>query len=526
MGLVDFIVNNERNHLNSFMDDVKEILAFFNPIQEKIKKTIEECNNQKPGCSWNDEEYKYEIRVLPIGVRYRSLDGILFLMLNNYIKENINNWINQFSNKEWFEYSKDNLYPAQKICYFLTKVFIRWQSGEDLEIAINREFDILFEITNPLMKRCQQVIFQNLVLEEEQELSFTEQNLTVKGREERWHDGKIDRSCIIKDFNLKFQFRLRRITPEEFDFITDSRGLLADQMNISTCLEIIYEFPNDRFSPNLSELTFESHLATFSVKDFLDNIIDKVIMAIKFSSGQYVFPVSLRPKPQNFYTQKFFGESFPIKHKIWMYSFFTGKCIINSQRFKIIQEIFDILLKCERFPIAKQVLTIMRRADSALQYELLLTSITMYWIIMETIFSGKKSSIAEQVSLLYGSQNSDLERKFWQLVYKIRNYYMHGTLWKNIEAKIKGEYQDKNIEWFVLVTREKAMRVLLFLFLLRESSDQSDELFKNPKDFQDPPTLPNNVRNKFKVWIQLGKENELGKPEKYKVGIGIRPISV
>ena len=526
MGLVYFILNNDRNHLNGFIHDVKDILEFFKPIIKEINRTIEEYINLKPGCSWNAKEYKYDIRVLFGGLQ-KSLDGILFQLLDNYVKKNIDDWIQQFSNKEWFEYSNDTYYAAQGICYFISRIFIRLQSSEDLDTSINREIDMVFEIKNPLMKRYQKVLIQNLVLAEDQVLNFRDQTLVVNGREERWHEGKDAMSCIIKDFNLKFQICLRRITPYEFDQLTFSRGLLADQMNISTCLEIIYEFPNDRFSPPLSELTFKSHLATYSVQAFLDNIIDKVIMAIKFSSGQYIFPVHLRPKPQNFYLQKFFSESITIRHKNWMYSFFTGKCLINPQRFKIIQEIFDILLKCEGFPIAKQVLTIMRRADSAMNYELLLTSLTMYWIIMEAILSVRpKALIAKQVSWLDSNRKKYLEREFWELVYDIRNNYMHGELWDKIEDKIKKKHQDKNIQWFVLITREKAMRVLLFLFLLRESSDPSDDLFKNPKYFRDPPTLSNDVKNKFKQWIQLGKENELGKPEKYKVGIGLKPFSV
>ncbi len=297
-------------------------------------------------------------------------------------------------------------------------------------------------------------------------------------------------------------------------------------MNISACLEISYEFPNDRFERITSELSFRPHLAKFRVIEFVDQIVDKVIIAIKFSSGQYIFPVPSLSIPQNFYIRAFFSEGFPIRHKNWMYSFFTVKCVLTPERFQVIQEIFNTLLKCEKFPIAKQVLTIMSRADSALQFKLFLTSLTMYWIIMETILVDHTiAMIDEQISQLYGSQNKNLEKKFWKLVYGIRNYYMHGELWKKIEDKIQKEYQDKNIQWFVLVTREKAMRVLLHLFLLRESSDPSDELFKKRKKFRVPPTLSDKNQIKFKEWIQLRKENELGKPEKYKIRMGSRAIS-
>ncbi len=355
---------------------------------------------------------------------------------------------------------------------------------------------------------------------------FKEQILTIKGREERWHEGNIAKSCNINDFSLKFQFHLRRISPEAFELLVHSKGLLADQMNISTCLEIIYEFPNDRFASMLSELAFKSHLATYEVADFIDKIISKLVMAIKFSTGQYVYPVVLKSIPHNYYLQKFFSEGIHIHHKNWMYSFFTGKCIIDLERFKVIQEIFDLLLDFEKFPIAKQVLTIMERADSALQYELFLTSITMYWIIMESLLSGYKSAIANQISWLYGPSRRYVEREFWELVYDIRNDYMHGKIWNIIEDKIKNKYQNKNIKWFVLVTREKVMRVLLFLFLLRKSVEKPEGLFQTRIKFNHPPSLTYSEMYKFKKWIQLGKENELGSPQKYKIGIGLKLISI
>lgn len=295
-------------------------------------------------------------------------------------------------------------------------------------------------------------------------------------------------------------------------------------MNISTCLEIVYEFPNDKFASILSELTFKSHLATYNVADFIDRIINKLVIAIRFSTGQYVYPVALKSVPQNYYQQKFFPEGFPIRHNNWMYSFFTGKCIIDVDMVEVIHEVFDLLFDIENFPIAKQVLTIMERADNALQYEMYLTSITMYWIIMESILSGAKSAIANQISWLYGSSNRKVEIKFWELVYDIRNDYMHGKIWNTIEDKIKNRYHDKNIEWFVIVTREKIMRVLLFLFLLRKSSNSPEELFKIRIKFNYAPSLSPNAWNKFKKWILFGKENELGKPEKYKMRIGLKPI--
>jgi hypothetical protein len=209
-----------------------------------------------------------------------------------------------------------------------------------------------------------------------------------------------------------------------------------------------------------------------------------------------------------------------------MYSFFTGECIIDLKSFETIQEIFDLLFDFKKFPIAKQVLTIMERADSALQYELFLTSMTMYWIITESILSGPKATIANQISWLNCSSRRNVEREFWKLVYDLRNDYMHGKIWDIIEDKIKIKYQNKNIKWFVLVTREKIMRVLLFLFLLRKSSDTLDKLFKTPKKFNHPPSLTHIDRNKFKKWIQLGKENELGSPQKYKIRIGLKLISI
>jgi len=527
IGLIDFIITNDRNDLDQFINEVEEILVFFDPIGNQIQKLIKENNKRKPGCIWNDEEFKYDIKVLSFGSQLKSLDGIIFRLLDNFIKENIEKWIQKFSNKDWFDYNKDFYYAAKEICNFLTRIFIGVYSGENLQIIINREVNFLFEIKSPIIKRIKQVIIQNLVLEKDQVFDFKDQTLAIKGREERWHEGKIAKSCKINDFSLKFQFRLRRISPEEFELISHSRGLLADQMNISTYLEIIYEFPNDRFASRLSGLAFKSHLATYEVQDFIDKTINKIVLAIKFSTGQYVYPVVLKSIPQNYYLQKFFSEGILIRHRNWMYSFFTGKCIIDLKRLKVIQEILDLLLDFEKFPIVKQVLTIMERADNALQYELFLTSITMYWIIMESILSGRpKSIIAKQISWLYGSSRRYVEREFWELVYTLRNDYFHGEIWNIIEDKIKNKYQNKNVKWFVLVTREKIMRVLLFLFLLRKSSDASEELFKARKKLKYPPSLAPNDWNKFKKWVQLGKENELGRPEKYKIGMGLKFISI
>jgi hypothetical protein len=212
-------------------------------------------------------------------------------------------------------------------------------------------------------------------------------------------------------------------------------------MNISSCLEIIYEFPNDRFASVPSDLRFKSLLANNGASRFVEKIINKLVIAIKFSTGKYIYPVVLKSIPQNYYYKKFFSGGFPIRHINWMYSFFTEKCIMHLERLKVVQEIFDLLFEMENFPIARQVLTIMARADNALQYGMYLTSITMYWIIMETILSGNKSTIANQISMLYGPSNRKIEREFWELVYDIRNDYMHGNIWSVIDRKIKNKYQ-------------------------------------------------------------------------------------
>jgi len=294
IGLIDFIIANDRNNLDQFINEIQEILVFFDPICNQIQKLIVEYNKRKPGCTWNDEEFKYDIRVISFGDRFKSIDGIIFRLLDNFIKKNIEKWIQKFSNKDWFDYNKDFYYAAKDICNFLTRIFIGVYSGENLQIIINRELNFLFEIKSPIIKRNKQVIIQNLVLEKDQVFDFKIQTLVIEGREERWHEGNIAKSCNINDFSLKFQFRLRRISPEEFELFSHSKGLLADQMNISTCLEIIYEFPNDRFASMLSELAFKSHLATYEVADFIDKIINKLVIAIKFSTGQYVYPVVLK----------------------------------------------------------------------------------------------------------------------------------------------------------------------------------------------------------------------------------------
>ncbi len=137
IGLIDFIIANDRNNLDQFINEIKEILVFFNPINNQIQKLIVEYNKRKPGCTWNDEEFKYDIRVISFGDRLKSIDGIIFRLLDNFIKENIENWIQKFSNKDWFDYNKDFYYAAKDICNFLARVFISFYSGENLEIIIN-----------------------------------------------------------------------------------------------------------------------------------------------------------------------------------------------------------------------------------------------------------------------------------------------------------------------------------------------------------------------------------------------------
>ena len=450
-------------------------------------------------------------------------------MLTEYISDNIEEWKQKFSIKTWFD-QNNQYYHGKDICNLLARILIRDHSNGDLNIAINREFDDLFEIKSPIIKRIKPVIIQNLVIEEDQVYKFENQYLTIKGREERWHEGKVAKSCKIEDFSLNFQICLRRISPEEFDSISQSRGLLADRMNISTFLEIIYEFPNDIFGTLLSKESFMSSLATSKVSDLIDNIINMSLMAIKLITGQVVNPVVLNSIPENYYIRELSPKGYFIQHKNWMYSFFTRKCILSPKRLEIVQEVLDILYKNEKFPIAKQVFNIIERADIALQFELLLPSLTMYWIIMESIlkvpFKVSKRVIAKQASWLYGSDKKDKEKKFWNLVYDIRNAYTHGDLLPSIDNQIKKTYKKKNIKWFVLVTREKVYRVLLFLLLLRESLNPSHFLFKDPKLFSDPPFLSIRNQKRFREWVQLSQENEIGRLENYRIKWGSRLISI
>ncbi len=177
--------------------------------------------------------------------------------------------------------------------------------------------------------------------------------------------------------------------------------------------------------------------------------------------------------------------------------------------------------------MVSQILNIIDRGDAALQYDFNLISLTMYWIIMETVFSAySKKRIAEQAGRLFGSQNTNEERKFWELVYDIRNDYMHGDLWENINQKIKDYYPDKNTRWFVLVAREKAMRVILYLLLLRESSNSPDDLFLIPQSFSNRPRIPQISWKNFLKWIQVGDIMELGNPDKYKIRQRLQILSM
>jgi hypothetical protein len=300
MGFLDFIIRTDRNDCDQFKSDILELLEFFDSIKPYIQKCITEYKNRNPGCAWNDKELKYNINVLSFGFPPKSLDDAIFSLLDQFIRENIEIWIQKFSQKDWFEYNKDSIYPARTICIFLAKILIATYSTENFQIILDKELDSLFEIKAATIKRVKRVIIQNLVIEKDQEFNFKDESLTVKGREERWHEGEIAKSCKVNDFHLKFQFHLRRISSEEYEIFSHSRGFIADQMNVSTILEIIYEFPNDRFASTLSELAFKSHLATHEIAGYFDEIIRKLTIAIKFSTGKFVFPVAFESNPQNY----------------------------------------------------------------------------------------------------------------------------------------------------------------------------------------------------------------------------------
>jgi len=103
---------------------------------------------------------------------------------------------------------------------------------------------------------------------------------------------------------------------------------------------------------------------------------------------------------------------------------------------------------------------------------------------------------------------------------------MHGNIWNIIKDKIKNQYRGKNIKWFVLVTREKTFRLLLFLLILRRSSIAPNELFINPIKLRIAPKLSEYDLDRFKKWIRLGQVNELGRPENYEIRTRFRNVQL
>lgn len=428
-----------------------------------------------------------------------------------------------FSKKKWFESKHENVFilRTEKIlCHLCVRILLRELNGEPIEDAINTELELLFQIKSPITLRKQQVVLQNIALVDDMTLEFEEQTLSIDGQDLRWHEGKEAKSCKIENFELKFKIQLRRMTLYEFDYLTSRKGFFAQQMNISTYLEIIYEYPNENLPRNLSTAHWKSMLASSKVESFLNKIITNVTRALKLASGKQVYPVKLYPEYFNFYQKKIISRGFPLVKRNYLFYFFTDNIKLNPERFKTVSEIFDIILEAESNPKVEQILNIIDRADEALQHGLTLLALVMYWIMIEIVLDGDYKYLAKQASWLYGIQsNKYLEEKFWITIYSIRNKYMHGEPFEKIGKLIEEfnkemnkavkDFVKKDIHSLTLTTREKAYRI--FLFLLLSNKYSKGKIIINPDKrvmFQKPPFY--NFKSQFNEWVQLGTEQELG----------------
>lgn len=165
--------------MDQFIKEVKEILVFFDPISNQIQKLIVDFYKLKPGCSWNDEKFKYDIHVLSFGGQLKSLDGIIFRLLEDFIKENIDKWIQKFSNKDWFDYSKDFYYiakenlPSTKEEYqkmfekniYLASKFPKLLKDFKMQIWINKTNVQFYSSDNPVIDKTNFMFWNNKIFE-------------------------------------------------------------------------------------------------------------------------------------------------------------------------------------------------------------------------------------------------------------------------------------------------------------------------------------------------------------------------
>jgi len=540
MSLLEYIILTEKDELWNFKSDILEILEFFQSSTKILESKLTELNSKGPSCVWDDNNCIYKTSVITIHPKFTNIQDELARILMTYLEENRSKWEEKFTQKKWFEFKPENilfLRTDKLICHFCVRVLLRELNGEPIEKAIENELELLFQIKYPITLRRQQVVLQNVALIDDKILEFEEQTLKIEGQDLRWHEDDKAKSCKIENFELKFKIYIRRMTPYEFDYLTSRKGFYAQQMNISTYLEIIYEYPNEHLPRSISDSHWKSKLAYSNVELFLNKIIINVARALRLSSGKQLFPVKFFPEYYNFYEKKIIPKGFPMIKKNYLFYFFTDNIKFTPERFKIVSEIFDILVDTDKNLKVGQILNIFDRADEALQHGLTLLALVMYWIMIETVLDGNYKYRARQASWLYGIQSKKyLEEEFWMTVSSIRNKYVHGDTIEKIRESIKNfnkkikkvtkENVGKNIPSLTLIAREKAFRIFLFLLLFNKYSAKGISVFHPNKriKFHDPPVY--NFKSKFNDWVQKGTEKELGLFDKYTPRMGTRMVWV
>ena len=532
MSLGNFILNADESELKAFKKDIFDVYNFFKHISEDFKVIFDKFKNVKPGCEWNDENCSYTTFMIHLKRPVRIFDELEDHLIK-YINENRKTWEKLFSNKSWFELNEiakelsHHLWrnrTEKALCQFVIRVHLKVIKGESLENAIDQELNVLYKIRSPTLKRIQRVILQNIALVKDKNLEFKEKELKIPGREITILENGVERISRIDEFTAKFIIQLRRISHGDYEILTQKIGAFyLQQMNISTYLEIIYEFPNEYLVNYTLEISSK-------VEAFLNQIIISTVRSLKLSTGMYLHPVKLDPEDYNYYLKIFRQKIITFEKKNYLTYFYTPKIKLTLERFRVTHEIFELLWKYRANTKSNRIFTIIDRADESIQTGLIYISIIMYWTIVETILSGPKRYRAEQVGFLSGKKNKDDVKKvkdFWAKVYDIRNDYVHGDPFKVIENKLKKSYPEKDLLSFVLINREKMLRFILFTLLLSEySQDHKDILQEKRKQFNYRPWINDKIFKIFHEWVQEGTVNELGLLDKYKPKRGLRLIKV
>ena len=521
-----YIMSREDKNLSQLKIDMKNIVDFFLPIKDKISKELAEINkNISSVYKWNDDECAYVSNILRFNEKQVNIESILCKILLDYLKKNKRKWDVYFSEREFF-----NADLERGFCYFSIRIILRLINGVTNQEAFDTEFTELLKIRKPYLKHIKRIVIQNLSLTDDVILKFNQQILDIKGIEQRWRENNVSKSCNVNDFSLKFKIYLRRMNVVEFESITINQGFYAQNMKISTYLEIIYQVPNEYYQ-RFSEINFQNMMSSSKVSSFLDMITSNVITALKLSSGKYLYPVEFDPKYYNYYMNKLFSKSITLRKKRYLYEFFTDSLKLTPDRYSIVSDMFDFLMQNLSNEKFNRLLAIIDRADLVIHNDMLLISIVMYRSYLETILDKNQKRLTEQASYLSGFRKSQKElikheKLFWDVITGIRNSYIHGDSIEKIEKIISKHYQNQNITSLTLATREKIFRTFLFILLLSKQFPHW-RIFNSDKKFTFKyPHELYRFQTKFHKWIQYGTDLELGKIEKFKIIIGLRSIII